>query len=95
MLLKATEHLFKNRATYLYVRRTIQAIHLVWSHLKVFWLSKDNSTGHSESKKKEEEEVARTRMHFVSSTSAAQDRTRWQEIIVKSSVSPERPRKVN
>ena len=27
-------------------------IEVVWSHLKVFWHSKDNSIGHSERKKK-------------------------------------------
>ena len=35
---------------------------MVWPCLKIFWLSKDNPTGHSERKKKErqtEEEVGR------------------------------------
>ena len=28
---------------------------MAWSHLKVFWLSKDGSIGHSERKKKKRE----------------------------------------
>ena len=33
-------------------------------------------------------------MDFASSTRAAEDRTRWKGIVVKSSVVPQRPRKV-
>ena len=35
-----------------------------------------------------------TRMEFASSTRAAEDRTRWKEIVVKSSVVPQEPLKV-
>ena len=35
-----------------------------------------------------------TGMDYASSTRAAEDRTRWKEIIVKSSVGPQRPHKV-
>ena len=33
-------------------------------------------------------------MDFASSTKETEDRTRWKEIVVKSSVVPQRPRKV-
>ena len=71
------------------------------STLKVFWFSKDNSSGHSEWKKKKgltEEELGRednikrwTGIDFASSTRAAEDRTRWKGIVAKSSVVPQRP----
>ena len=35
-----------------------------------------------------------TGMGFASSTRAAEDRTRWKRVVVKSSVVPQRPRKV-
>ena len=33
-------------------------------------------------------------MDFANSTRAAEDRTRWKEIVVKSSMMPQRPHKV-
>ena len=65
-------------------------------HLKVFWLSKDNATGHNAMKRREDREKKRckdkseekTEKDFASSTSAAEDRTMWKGIVVKSSVVP-------
>ena len=34
---------------------------MVWACLKVFWFSKDDSTGHSERKQENEEEVDRSK----------------------------------
>ena len=72
---------------------------MIWPCLKVFWFSKDNPTGHSERKKKKrqtEEEVGRQykRVDFVSSTRAAENRSRWKGIVANSSVVPRRPPKV-
>ena len=75
---------------------------VVWPYLKVFWFSKDNSTGHSEwkkrrgrQKKKWEDNIKEwTWMDLTSSTRAAEDRTRWKGVVVKSSVVPRRPCKV-
>ena len=76
---------------------------MVWTYLKVFWLSKDNSAGHSNRKKKRkgrqkkrwEESIKEwTGMDFASLTRSAEDRTRWKGIVVKSSVVPQRPYKV-
>ena len=55
---------------------------MVWPYLKVFWLSKDSSIGHSERKKEKrwtEEEVGIqylevALMDFANSTRAAEDR---------------------
>ena len=74
----------------------------VWPHLKVFWLSKDNSTGHSERRKKKGRQKKRwedsskewTGMDFASSARAAEDKTSWKGIVLKSSVVPQRPRNV-
>ena len=60
---------------------------VVWSHLKVFRLSKDDSTGHSAWKKKNGRQRKRWE-DIASSARAAEDRTRWKGIIVKSSVVP-------
>ena len=57
---------------------------MVKLHLKVFGLSNDNSAGHSERKKKT---ILRS---FASSNRAADDRTRWNGIVVKLSVVPQR-----
>ena len=77
---------------------------MVRSHVKVFWLSKDNSIGHSKRKKKGRytvEEMERqysewTRMdtNFAISARAAEDRTRWKEIVLISSVMPYWPDKL-
>ena len=75
---------------------------MVWPCFKVFWCSKDNSTGQSERKKKKrqaEEEVARnfkewTGTDFASSTRAAENRTRWIVIVANLHVLPRRPSKV-
>ena len=61
-------------------------IKVVWLCINVFWFSKDNSTGHSEWKKKKRWQKKRwevdinewTGMDFASSTRAAEDRTRWR-----------------
>ena len=67
---------------------------VVLPHLKVFWLSKDNLTEHNKgkrrrgSKKKREKDHIKEwtrRMDFVSSTRAAENRTRWKGIVAKSS----------
>ena len=68
---------------------------LVWSRLKVFWLSKDNPTRHSEKKKKKRqtEEVGRQYQivnRNASSTRAAEKRTRWKGAVANSSVVPQR-----
>ena len=65
---------------------------VVWSCLKVFWFSKDNSTGHSEWKKKRWEDNIKewTGIDFASSARAADDRTSWKGIVVKSSMVPKR-----
>ena len=62
---------------------------MVWPCFKVFWLSKDNPTGHSEINIKEW-----TGMDFASSTRAAENRTSWKGIIANSSVVLRRPSKV-
>ena len=74
---------------------------MVWPRFKVFWFSKDNSTGQSESTKKKrqtEEEVDNikewTGMDCASSTRAAENKTRWKGIVSNSSVVPRRPSKV-
>ena len=76
---------------------------MVWTHLNVFWLNKDDSTGHSErEKKKKGREKKRwednikegIELDFASSTRAAEDGTRWKGIVVKSSVVPQRPHKI-
>ena len=69
---------------------------MVWLHLKVFWLSKDDSAGRSARKNKNrwEDNIKEwTRMDFANSTRAAADRTRWKGIVVKSFVVPQRPYK--
>ena len=70
---------------------------MVWLHLKVFRLSKDDSAGHSAKKNKErwEDNIKEwTRIDFANSTRAAEDRIWWERIVVKSFVVPERPHKV-
>ena len=76
---------------------------MVWQCLKVFWFSKDNPTGHSEMKKEKrgrqkkrwEDNIKEwTGMDFVSSTRAAENRSRWKGIVANSSVVPQRPPKV-
>ena len=71
---------------------------MVWPHLKAFCFSKDDPTGHSarknKKKRREDNIVEWTRMDFANSTRAAEDRTRWKGIVVKSSMMPQRPHKV-
>ena len=70
---------------------------MFWIHVKIFWLSKDDSAGHSARKKKNVRQKKSwkdnikewTGMDFASSTRAAEDRTRWKGIVVKSSVVPQ------
>ena len=70
-----------------------------WPRFKVFWFSKDNPTGHSEStkKKRQTEEEGEdnikewTGMDFASSARAAENRTRWKGIVANLSVVPRRP----
>ena len=60
-------------------------------HLNVFSLSKDDSAGKRvrKNKKRVEDNIKEwTEMDFVNSTRAAEDRTRWKGIVVKSSVTP-------
>ena len=45
-------------------------------------------------KRWEDNIVEWTGMDFANSTRAAEDRTRWKEIVVKSSMMPQRPHKV-
>ena len=68
-----------------------------WPCFKVHWFSKDNPTGQSERKKKKrgrqkkrwEDNIKEwTGMDFVSSTRAAENRTRWKWIVANSSVGP-------
>lgn len=59
---------------------------MVWPRFKVYWLSKDNTTG------EEKEEV--DRMNFASSTRAAENRIRWKGIVANLSVVPWRPSNV-
>ena len=61
---------------------------MVWTYVKVFWLSKDNSAGHSARQKKRWVDNIKewTGMDFASSTRAAVDRTRRKGIVVKSSM---------
>ena len=66
---------------------------MVWPYLKVFWFSEDISTGHSERKNKNsrqkrwEDNIREwTGMDLACSTRAAEDRTRWKGIVVKSPV---------
>ena len=57
---------------------------MVWPYLKVFWLSKDDSTEHSEGKRRKGRQKKRcegsikesTEKDFAGSTRAAEDRTR-------------------
>ena len=71
---------------------------MVWPHLKAFYFSKDDPAGHSARKNKkkrwEDNIVEWTGMDFANSTRAAEDRTRWKGIVVKSSMMPQRPHKV-
>ena len=73
---------------------------MVWPCFKVFWVS-NTPTPHllqgtakgkrkrGRQKKRWEENIKEgTRMDFASSTRAAENRTRWREIIVNSSVVP-------
>ena len=60
---------------------------LNWPHLKVFWLSNDNTSGHSERiKKRQTEEVGRyieelVGMDFASLTRPAKEMTGWKGIL--------------
>ena len=75
---------------------------MVWPRFKVFWFRKDNPTEHSETTKKRGRQKKRWEdnikewigMDFASSTTAAENRTRWKGIVAKSSVVPRRPSKV-
>ena len=73
---------------------------MVWSHVMVFWFCKDNPTVHSEREKKKrqtEEEVGRQYQRVdrnASSTRAAENWTRWKEIVANSSMVPQRPSKI-
>ena len=61
-------------------------------------ISKDDSTGHSEWKKKKRYrrrcEKDMTGMDFASSTRPAEDGTKWKGVVAKLPVVPERPCKV-
>ena len=69
---------------------------MVWPRFNVFWFSKDILQGtvkgkrrRGRQKKRWEDNIKeRTGMDFASSTSAAENRTRWKEIVVNSSVVP-------
>ena len=68
---------------------------VVFLYLKVFWFSKDNSTGHGERKsrgrqrKRWEENIKEwTEMDFANSARATEDRTRWKRVVAKLSVVP-------
>ena len=71
---------------------------MVWLCLKVFWFSKVNPTGHGQGKRKRgiqkkrwEDKIKEwTGMDFASSTRAAENRTRWKEIVANSFVVPRR-----
>ena len=61
---------------------------------------KDDPTGYSERKKKKKRQTEKwvadnikewTRIHFASSTSAAENGTTWKGVVAKSSVVPQRP----
>ena len=74
---------------------------MVWPCYKVFWLSKDNPTGHSEGKRRRGRQKKRwedtisewTENDFASLTRAAEKRTRWNGIVANSSVVRRRPSK--
>ena len=68
---------------------------MVWSHLKVFLFSKDNPTGAVKGKKRGRHKKRWdnnikewTGMEFVSSTRAAENRTRWKGIVANLSMVP-------
>ena len=73
---------------------------MVWSRLKVFWFNKDNSTGHSERKRKRQTEeggkaIPKSKQDWTAiSTRAAENRTRWKGVVADSSVELRRPPKV-
>ena len=71
---------------------------MVWPYLKAFYFSKDDHAGHSSRKNKkkrwEDNIVEWKGVDFANSTRAAEDRTRWKGIVVKSSMMPQRPHKV-
>ena len=74
---------------------------MVLTCLKVFWLWKDNSVqdtkqgnGRKGRQKKRWQDKIVDRDGHSSSTRAAEVRTRWKELVVKSSVVPHRPHKV-
>ena len=91
---------YKDHFTSEEVRRKIQAT--ICKHdvplTLVFYFSKDDSAGYSARKNKkkrwEDNIVEWTGMDFANSTRAAEDRTRWKGIVVKSSMMPQRPHKV-
>ena len=65
-------------------------------HFNVFSVSKDDSAGHSvrKNKKRWEDNIKEwIEMEFANSTRAAEDRTSWKGIVVKSSLTPYRPHK--
>ena len=73
---------------------------VVWPHLKV-WFSKDNSTGHSERKKKGkqkkrlEDNIKKwTEMDYSNSPRTIDIRTRWKGTVAKPYVVPQGLRKV-
>ena len=72
-----------------------------WPYLKLFWLSKDDSTGQHERKRRKDRQKKRwednnikewTGIDFDNSNRTAEDRIRWKLIVVKTSVVSQRPR---
>ena len=69
---------------------------MVWPRLNVFWLSKDDPTVKGKRRRGRQKERWHdnikkwTGMDFASSTRAAENRTKWKVIVVKSSVVPRR-----
>ena len=65
---------------------------LKWFGHKVFWISKDNSTGRSEKKRsrdRQEKGKEGTRMDFGGRiTRAAESRFRWKRVVVNASMVP-------
>ena len=70
---------------------------MVWTYLKVFWLSKDNLLStvqgkrrNGKQKKSWEDNIKEwTGMDFASSNRVAEDRIMWKGIVVKPSVVPQ------
>ena len=64
---------------------------MVWPHLEVFWLSKDNYTGFSERLEKIRQNKGVEGTYFANRTRAAEDRTRRERIILKLSMVSQYP----